>query len=282
MTTFHAEEEEKYDEIFTQIAGQIGSVQGLLDKFFGFMHRKTDFYIQYEMSSSNATMGFPEGVAETMVLQSFKKHKMKRYKSEKKNIIQDVPSNDNKNIKIPSAIESDNSSENGISRVANNLSIMPKKDVSIIQTNSKGLQIPIGNGGIATNYCWTQTLNEVTVYIDASDCIRGKDVKCELTAKLLKLSVQGKVLVEGEFEEAVKVDDSMWSLNIGELIGKIRENSEVVITLEKTRKTWWKHVIIGDPEIDTSKVNICVYIFDAVISIITCPCVWIYLYFTIP
>jgi hypothetical protein len=155
---------------------------------------------------------------------------------------------------------------------------MPKKDTSTIQTNSKGLQIPIGNGGIATNYCWTQTLNEVTVYIDASDCIRGKDVKCELTAKLLKLSVQGKVLVEGEFEEAVKVDDSMWSLNIGELVGEIRENSEVVITLEKTRKTWWKHVIIGDPEIDTSKVNICVYIFDAVISIVTCLCVWIYFY----
>jgi hypothetical protein len=123
------------------------------------------------------------------------------------------------------------------------------KDISIIKANSEGFQIPIGNGGIATNYCWTQTLNEVTVYIDVSNCIRGKDVKCELTAKLLKLSVLGKVLIEGEFE------DSMWSLNIGELNGEIRENSEVVITLEKTRKTWWKHVIIGDPEIDTSKVN---------------------------
>jgi hypothetical protein len=84
MASFHGEEDEKYDEIFTQIAGQIGSVQGLLDKFFGFMHRKTDFYIQFEKSSSDATMGFPEGVAETMVLQSFKKHKMKRYNSEKK------------------------------------------------------------------------------------------------------------------------------------------------------------------------------------------------------
>jgi hypothetical protein len=255
MASFHGEEDEKYDEIFTQIAGQIGSVQGLLDKFFGFMHRKTDFYIQFEKSSSDATMGFPEGVAETMVLQSFKKHKMKRYNSEKKNVIRDISSNDKQNSKILPVDDSNISSKNDIATVTSNESIMNIKDISIIKANSEGFQIPIGNGGIATNYCWTQTLNEVTVYIDVSNCIRGKDVKCELTAKLLKLSVLGKVLIEGEFEEAVKVDDSMWSLNIGELNGEIRENSEVVITLEKTRKTWWKHVIIGDPEIDTSKVN---------------------------
>ena len=34
-----------------------------------------------------------------------------------------------------------------------------------------------------------------------------------------------------------------------------RENSEIVVILEKTRKTWWKHVIIGHPEIDPTKVS---------------------------
>lgn len=33
-----------------------------------------------------------------------------------------------------------------------------------------------------------------------------------------------------------------------------RENSEIVIILEKTKKTWWKSVIVGHPEIDTTKV----------------------------
>jgi hypothetical protein len=33
------------------------------------------------------------------------------------------------------------------------------------------------------------------------------------------------------------------------------EGSEVIVTLEKRRKTWWKHVIVGHPEIDTSKVR---------------------------
>ena len=35
-----------------------------------------------------------------------------------------------------------------------------------------------------------------------------------------------------------------------------RENSEIVIILEKTKKTWWKSVIVGHSEIDTSKVMI--------------------------
>ena len=51
-------EQEKYDEVFMQIAGQIGSVKGVLDNFFGFMHRKTDFYVQYEDSQADAKMGF--------------------------------------------------------------------------------------------------------------------------------------------------------------------------------------------------------------------------------
>mmetsp|Transcript_17717 Transcript_17717/g.39784 ORF Transcript_17717/g.39784 Transcript_17717/m.39784 type:complete len:88 (+) Transcript_17717:1-264(+) len=33
------------------------------------------------------------------------------------------------------------------------------------------------------------------------------------------------------------------------------DDSQIVITLEKTRKTWWKHVIEGHPEIDTTKVD---------------------------
>lgn len=33
------------------------------------------------------------------------------------------------------------------------------------------------------------------------------------------------------------------------------ERSEIVITIEKVMKTWWKHVIIGHPEIDVTKVE---------------------------
>lgn len=57
----------KYDDIFLQIAGQVGDIESLLDEFFGFLSRKTDFYVEYS-SNERATMGFPPGINEKMVI----------------------------------------------------------------------------------------------------------------------------------------------------------------------------------------------------------------------
>ena len=120
MSNFAGNEDEKYDEIFMQIAGQIGSVQGLLDKFFGFMHRKTDFYVEYEMSDSTAKMGFPVGIPEKMVLNSFKKHKMKDYKVEMEGI-SDQRSNDRiSGSNTTSSSTSNNKSNSNSSSGSNN------------------------------------------------------------------------------------------------------------------------------------------------------------------
>ena len=57
-----------FDDVFTQVAGRLGGIQPLLDTFFGFLCRKTDFYVQFDPAvHKNANMGFPPGVAEKMV-----------------------------------------------------------------------------------------------------------------------------------------------------------------------------------------------------------------------
>ena len=58
--------QEPFDEIFMQVAGRAGGIQPLLDSFFGFLSRKTDFYVQFE-PNIKAKMGFPRGIAERMV-----------------------------------------------------------------------------------------------------------------------------------------------------------------------------------------------------------------------
>lgn len=202
---------DKYDEVFMQIAGQIGSVQGLLDKFFGFMHRKTDFYVEFDESNVQATMGFPIGAAEKMIIKSFRKNKMKKYSSQVDGIAEPYTNNE------------DSSITSGISDKCNMVSknagidgpLIPSTKIKSVDLNSKGQQMPIGNGGVADNYYWTQTLTEVTVYIDAESASRGKEIDCIIGPKSLKLVVLGNVLIEGEFEEAVRVDESMWTLNIG-------------------------------------------------------------------
>ena len=200
MSTRNESDEQKYDEVFVQIAGQIGSIQGLLDYFFGFMHRKTDFYVQYADAMQEASMGFPIGAAERMVTKCFRKYKMKDYAS-----LSTVPINETV-ISISEA-----------TRVPSTPAFisLAKTQINRTDANSKSQQIPVGNGGVADNYYWTQTLNEVTVYVDAPTACRGKDVKCNMTHKTIHLAVNGKTLLEGEFEEGVRVDESMWTLNIG-------------------------------------------------------------------
>lgn len=58
----------RFDDVFLQIAGQLGGIEPLLDEFFGFLSRKTDFYVEYDSSSQQkAHMGFPQGMNEKMV-----------------------------------------------------------------------------------------------------------------------------------------------------------------------------------------------------------------------
>lgn len=211
MSSFAENDDEKFDEVFMQIAGQIGSVQGLLDKFFGFMHRKTDFYVEYDPKiGSEAKMGFPIGVPEKMVLNSFKKHKMKDYKVEMEGITAPRSTAQSSSSAAAATPKSEGKSE--VKEASPSVAAV-SSSVKSMDPNAK--QIPIGNGGVAENYYWTQTLTEVTIYVDADSTSRGRDIECIINPKTLKLSVLGGVLIEGEFEEAVRVDESMWTLNIG-------------------------------------------------------------------
>ena len=57
-----------FDKVFTQVAGRLGGIQPLLDTFFSFLCRKTDFYVQFDpVVTKHANMGFPPGIAEKMV-----------------------------------------------------------------------------------------------------------------------------------------------------------------------------------------------------------------------
>lgn len=154
-----------------------------------------------------------------------------------------------------------------------------------VRYTDDGKQIPIGNGGVTPRYYWTQTVTEATVYVDVPPGTRSKDVSCVIQPRRLRLKVRGAgkaaaaaaaaapgaqgepgvaakaaagadgqrcehdedVIFDGALPSTVSREDSMWSLNDGKT---------VVISFEKTMKSWWKSVVEGDPEIDTSQVTL--------------------------
>lgn len=127
-----------------------------------------------------------------------------------------------------------------------------KQKSQSIRLNESNAQIPVGNGGIADHYYWTQTLKEITVYVDLDFQAKGKDIQCTITPSHLTLSARGQLILNDDFEDKVCVDESMWTISTDSNSSNVL--SQVIITLDKSRKTWWKHVLVNDPEIDTSKV----------------------------
>ena len=101
------------------------------------------------------------------------------------------------------------------------------------------------NGGRTAKYSWSQTTEEVSVEIAVSG---KKDLVVLVEPRRLSVRVKDQLLVEGELGGEVNKQESTWTYSGGLL----------TITMEKStnRKTsWWKSAIVGDEEIDTSKVD---------------------------
>lgn len=248
--------------MFTHIASKAGGIKPLLDKFFSFLEKKTDFYVQFEQPvgqvKTNYKMGFPKGVAEKMVLQAFRQYDMKDYEVVMQNQSEQpvtvhqsapqTPSKSNMNKLTTAPLTPPKTPTT--SRPPKTPTTSSKSSAFTPSYTPEGKQYPIGNGGIGDNYYWTQTLKEITVYIDTAVGCKGKDVKCEIKAQSLKVAIRGEVVVDGVLEDVIRTQESLWT------ISSTTDNAlqQIVITLDKTRPTWWKHVINTHEEIDTTKV----------------------------
>ncbi|KAI9915374.1 hypothetical protein PsorP6_007812 [Peronosclerospora sorghi] len=107
---------------------------------------------------------------------------------------------------------------------------------------AEGKQLPVGNGGVAANYSWTQTLEDISIQMVLKNHTRAKDLECRIESTRLSVALksgQTKLLLSGEFPEKIRADESIWSLE---------SNYVLHISLEKTKPT-------SDPEIDTRQVD---------------------------
>lgn len=107
---------------------------------------------------------------------------------------------------------------------------------------------PPGNGMVLDKYSWTQQLADLQVNVPVPEGTKSRQVLVEIKNKRLKVGLKGQELVlDGELYKRVIVDDCVWTLE---------DNKEVVVSLQKeNRMEWWKCVVVGEPEIDTQKVQ---------------------------
>ncbi|KAJ0399786.1 hypothetical protein ATCC90586_009826 [Pythium insidiosum] len=214
----------RHDELFLSLAQQHSSIESLLDSFFDFLHRKTDFYV-VTADPAGRRMGFRRGDAQRKVLEAFARYPLRDVDAEPAEPLapaRPTPKPRKKETPPP------------------------------VKLTDKGKQLPIGNGGVTERYSWTQTLEDVTVLVPVPEGTSAKDIACDLHPQRVRVSVRARgnsaaaVLLDGEFPERIRADESLWSLENG---------ATLQLSLEKVRKTWWASVLRGDAEIDTSEVD---------------------------
>ena len=260
-------DDERFDGMYLQVAQTIGGIDPLLDSFFGFLRRKTDFFAgaadpakaretvlaAFEKNKERSDEELKEKAAKEKKRKADEEKRRARLAEEKAKVqkqeesrIEELTPEEAAALKAGGAAASSAPGAGGGRGEASGEGGEGEGE------EEKGAQ-PINNGGICPNYTWTQNLQDLQVLVSVPAGTKAKMLTVEILKKKLKVGVKGQeAIVDGELHAGVKMEECFWSVEDNPKAG----DRLVSITLQKINQMeWWKCVLVGDPEINTQKAR---------------------------
>ena len=219
--------------MFFMIAQDLGSIDRILVEFFGFLKRRTDFFV---LANPGDIAGFPPGVSEQMIFKTYQ-HFREEHNREH-------PFTPKPRAPPPQPSESHPEPAHKVEEIP--AEAPPTVPESKPEPKTKAdPSISTYNGAATDKYKWSQDLSDITLQLPLPPGTKGKEITVKLEPKHLKAVVRGEVVLEGNLSETIHHNNSYWNIDEGTL----------VITLEKSKDCVWKSVIEGDSEIDPKTVD---------------------------
>ena len=103
------------------------------------------------------------------------------------------------------------------------------------------------NGAETDKYSWSQSVSDITFEMDLPEKAKARDIDVNVSRDNdLTIKVRGEVVLDGTLDGTVIPGETVWTLERGERLN---------VTLDKKTQTWWKSLLVGHQEIDTSQVE---------------------------
>ncbi|XP_066155769.1 nudC domain-containing protein 3 [Euwallacea fornicatus] len=234
-----------HDDMLFHMLSDCKTLPLFLDHIFGFLRRRTDFYI--ETSDSTSQLGMPKGFAQHLVRSAYVKWRPKQ--QDEIEILQEN--------EIPQPIVEEEVfateevvSEEVIDSVDNMVIgtiVAPSAEPEL--TKSHNIMFSISeyyNGSILKNYCWTQSIGDVDVTVIIPENVRSKDLKVSISSQKVSITtLKGDSFFEGELCQTCKSNDVFWSL----------DKQKLQIHLDKVKERWWDCLLTSETRLDMSKLD---------------------------
>ncbi|KAK6468517.1 nudC domain-containing protein 3 [Huso huso] len=279
-----------YDQALLGILQHVGDIQNFLQVYFGFLYRKTDFYRL--LTSPTDKMGFPPGIAEKMVLKTFKafervalqdhersvreaEERLRRQQQEEERraappavgeeeVVVEVESTaEESELEQEKPVQAEPQSHSQSEQPPNPAaSASGDHDTSGTQggaVSSQPLKPDAANPEQQTQTAvsvsqlsWSQDYTDLE--IRGASSLKGVSLSLSVLVDIQSVSLRVAVL-EGGSERVLMDGRLTHRINTENSLWSLVPAECVLVSLSKVGECWWQAVLEGEQAIDVNKIN---------------------------